>query len=238
MFIGVGSWTGLDTSAYALGPLQMPALARPTLAEVAWTVALGLAAAVFVFVVVGVSGYVAKDLVDAGDRISSCRPPASSSPSSPSPSPSSPTTASTRSCSSGQDALPGLVGNAAAWSSGALALLLLAKGLAWGDLAGQLPGRPDVSGAVPRRGGGPARLACPASGSAPPWPSAWAPWWPPCSSCRCPPSSWPRCSRHPPALGLQPLVIIGVVVAYVATVRLERLLVAPRATLRRAGPRR
>ena len=44
--IGMGSWTGLSTSAFALGPLSLPAFARPDIADFGWTILLGLAVAV------------------------------------------------------------------------------------------------------------------------------------------------------------------------------------------------
>ena len=44
--IGMGSLTGLSTSAYALGPLSVPAFARPDVAEFGWTIALAAAIAV------------------------------------------------------------------------------------------------------------------------------------------------------------------------------------------------
>ena len=44
--IGIGSFTGLSTSAYALGPLPLSSLARPTVAEFGWTIALAIVIAV------------------------------------------------------------------------------------------------------------------------------------------------------------------------------------------------
>ncbi len=45
--IGMGSWTGLSTSAYALGSVEgLAKFARPDIAEFGWTIALALAVAV------------------------------------------------------------------------------------------------------------------------------------------------------------------------------------------------
>ncbi len=45
VFIGMGSLTGLSTSAYAVAPLTLPAYPRPDVAAFAWTIVLSLAAA-------------------------------------------------------------------------------------------------------------------------------------------------------------------------------------------------
>ena len=50
--LGLGSWTGLSTSDYALGALVLPAFARPDIADFAWTIPLAVAVAVGVFVIV------------------------------------------------------------------------------------------------------------------------------------------------------------------------------------------
>src|SRR6201996_8143175 len=44
--IGMGSFTGLSTSAYALGQLQLPAFGHPDIAQFGWTIALAIAIAV------------------------------------------------------------------------------------------------------------------------------------------------------------------------------------------------
>ena len=43
--IGIGSFTGLSTSAYAIGTLSLPAFGRPTFVDFAWTIALAVAVA-------------------------------------------------------------------------------------------------------------------------------------------------------------------------------------------------
>ena len=62
---------------------------------------------------------------------------------------------------SGQDQLPGLIGQAGTWSLAALAWLIVFKGLAYLPVARQLPRRPDVPGAVPRGRRGDHVLASP-----------------------------------------------------------------------------
>ena len=44
--LGMGHFTGLSTSAYALGPLQLSTAPRVTVADFGWTIALGLAVGV------------------------------------------------------------------------------------------------------------------------------------------------------------------------------------------------
>jgi H+/Cl- antiporter ClcA len=128
--IGMGSWTGLSTSAYALGALPLPHFARPDAADFGWTIALALAVAVgavaifrfaltaervvaprpFLFlpaIGLAVSGLAIAFSYASGKGVSEV-------------------------LFSGQDALPGLVSGAAGWSLSALALLIGFKGLAYG----------------------------------------------------------------------------------------------------------
>ncbi len=49
VFTGLGSWSGLSTSAYALSPIALPAFSKPDWGDVGWTVVLALAAAVVTF---------------------------------------------------------------------------------------------------------------------------------------------------------------------------------------------
>ncbi len=132
--IGLGEWTGLDTSDIALGILPVEAFARPNVVDFLWTVLLGAAIAVglvavfklgrailghiesrpFVLPVAGVLvallAIAFAELTDKGVN------PV---------------------LFSGQEALNPLVADAADWSLGALALLLAFKGLAYAvSLAG------------------------------------------------------------------------------------------------------
>jgi H+/Cl- antiporter ClcA len=138
--IGMGSLTGLSTSAYALGTLTLPALDQPALADFAWTflLAIGVAALTFFvlrlglltnvfarrrpFLVLPAVGIIVALLAVAFHE------------------------ASGRGIEevlfSGQDALTGFTAGAATWSISALLLLLAFKGLAWGVSLGSFRGGP------------------------------------------------------------------------------------------------
>jgi H+/Cl- antiporter ClcA len=51
MWIGMGSWTGLDTSAISIGALNLPAFARPDIADFGWTIVLAAVIAIVTFVI-------------------------------------------------------------------------------------------------------------------------------------------------------------------------------------------
>ncbi len=55
VFIGMGEWSGLSTSDYALQPITLPAYGGPTVSSFVWTVVLAVAAAVVVFAVLEVA---------------------------------------------------------------------------------------------------------------------------------------------------------------------------------------
>jgi H+/Cl- antiporter ClcA len=133
--IGMGSFTGLSTSAYALAPLTLPHFSQPTAAEFGWTIILAVAVTAGCLVVLrlgkalvpvlGTRRFVALPL--AGLALGGLAIAFSKS--------------SGRSFNevlfSGQDALPSLAANAGTWSLSALALLIVFKGIAWGiSLAG------------------------------------------------------------------------------------------------------
>jgi H+/Cl- antiporter ClcA len=126
---GMGSWTGLSSSAYALGALALPQFARPTAADIAWTIPFGVAVAIAAFGVMRLGSALLHfvkqrrwlltplaGLVVAGLAIAFGQ-------------------ASDKDASqvlfSGQDSLPQLVAQASTWSLSALALLVAFKGLAW-----------------------------------------------------------------------------------------------------------
>src|SRR3954468_7045219 len=127
--IGMGSWTGLSTSAIALPAVSLPAFARPDAVDFLWTIVLALAVAVGVFVIFALArrlvGIVTSRpflllpvaaVVVAGLAIAFHQ------------------TADhgvDQVLFSGQDALAPLVDSPGAWSLSALALLLLFKGLAY-----------------------------------------------------------------------------------------------------------
>ena len=62
VFIGMGSLTGLSTSAYAIPPLSLPAYHEPTVSAFAWTIVLAIAVAIVVFLIVQI-GRKAQDVV-------------------------------------------------------------------------------------------------------------------------------------------------------------------------------
>jgi H+/Cl- antiporter ClcA len=127
--LGMGSWTGLSTSAYALGALPLPHFARPDAADFGWTIALALAVAVGSFLVFR--------FAVAAERVVTPRPflflPLIGLAVSGLAIAFSYATDKgvNEVLFSGQDALPGLVSGAAAWSLSALALLIGFKSLAW-----------------------------------------------------------------------------------------------------------
>jgi chloride channel protein, CIC family len=55
VFIGMGDWTGLSTSAWALSPLVLPPFSGPGLGDFGWTIILGIAAAVVVFAILEIA---------------------------------------------------------------------------------------------------------------------------------------------------------------------------------------
>ncbi|MGZ8563220.1 MAG: chloride channel protein [Candidatus Limnocylindria bacterium] len=138
--IGLGSWTGLSSSDYALGTLDLPSFARPDLGDFGWTIALAVACAVGVFVVLRFAREAegilerrpfivlpAAGVLIAGLAIAFSK------------------TADKgvdQVLFSGQDALGPLVANPAAWSLSALALLIAFKGLAWSISLGGFRGGP------------------------------------------------------------------------------------------------
>lgn len=138
--IGMGSLTGLSTSAYSLGALPLPQLAEPALGDFALTVPLAVAVAAICFVVMhlGLRTYATvlrrplvliplAALLVAGCAIAFHAITGKGAE---------------EVLFSGQDALPGLTAEAGAWSVSALFLVLAFKGLAWGISLGGFRGGP------------------------------------------------------------------------------------------------
>jgi H+/Cl- antiporter ClcA len=133
--IGMGSWTGVDTSDFALSPVSLPTFARPDFADFLWTIPMAIAVAVVAFVILRLARMFLR-LVEsrefvllplAGLAIAGLAIAFSE--------------AADKSVSevlfSGEVALPSLVANPGAWSISALVLLIAFKGLAWSiSLAG------------------------------------------------------------------------------------------------------
>jgi hypothetical protein len=148
--IGLGSWGGLSSEDFAIGKLSLPSLARPDVADFAWTVPLAVVVALVVYVVFRLARMAepllegrpfallpAAGLAIAGLAIASEQ-----------------TTdkAADEVLFSGQDQLPGLVEGAGTWSVAALALLIACKSVAWGiRSAGSVAARrsPDCTSAPP-----------------------------------------------------------------------------------------
>jgi H+/Cl- antiporter ClcA len=138
--VGMGSFTGLSSSAYALAPLSLPAFPDPTAATFGWTIALALAIAVVAHLIrtgglwtervvtprqlllVPVCGLLVSGLAIAFSHASG--------------------KGVDQVLFSGQDALTGLVSGSATWSLGALALLIAFKGLAYSLSLGAFRGGP------------------------------------------------------------------------------------------------
>ncbi len=138
--LGMGSFTGLSSSAYALGPLTLPEFHHPTAANFGWTIALGLAVAVVAHVIrtgglqthrlvkprllvlLPLSGLAVGGLAIAFSQITG-KP-------------------FNEVLFSGQDALPGLVSGAGTWSEAALAWLIVFKGLGYAISLGSFRGGP------------------------------------------------------------------------------------------------
>ncbi|HYB30524.1 MAG TPA: chloride channel protein [Solirubrobacteraceae bacterium] len=138
--IGMGSFTGLSTSAFALGALQLPHFGHPDIAEFGWTIALALAIAVVARLVMfgglGTHRVVSRrlmlllpvvGLIVAGLAIAFHGATGKNV---------------NEVLFSGQSALPGIVSQAATWSVSALLLLIVFKGLAWSVSLGSFRGGP------------------------------------------------------------------------------------------------
>jgi H+/Cl- antiporter ClcA len=138
--IGMGSWTGVNTSAISLQLLQLPDFSRPDIVDFLWTIPFAAAIAIGTVVIFRIGR--------ATERIASPRPFIAL-----------PViglavaglailfTETTdkgvdQVLFSGQDALGPLTADAASWSLGTLALLVVFKGLAYGLSVGSFRGGP------------------------------------------------------------------------------------------------
>ena len=139
--LGMGHFTGLSNSAYALGPLQLSTAPRPTVADFGWTIALAIAVGVVTSVIMrgGRLTYrfvsrrqllvllPAIGLIIGGLAIAFAQAAGKSFD---------------EVLFSGQNQLPGLVSQAGTWSLAALTWLLASKGLAYGLSLGSYRGGP------------------------------------------------------------------------------------------------
>ncbi len=139
--VGMGSWTGLSTSAYALGTVEgLARFPRPDIADFGWTIALALAVALGCVLIVGggrrtvgivaarrfvllpAAGLIVAALAIAFQQVSG-KP-------------------FQEVLFSGQGSIAGLIGKAGTWSIGALLLLVLCKGIAYAISIGSFRGGP------------------------------------------------------------------------------------------------
>jgi H+/Cl- antiporter ClcA len=142
--IGIGSWGGLSSSDFALSPLALPDFARPDVTDFAWTIPMAVAIAVACFAVfelakrlqpvvmarpflllpvagLAVAGLAIAFSETADQDVSYV-------------------------LFSGQAQLPGLVAGAGSWSVTALGLLLAFKSLAWSISLASFRGGPTFPG--------------------------------------------------------------------------------------------
>ncbi len=219
VFIGMGSWSGLSTSAWALVAFPLAPFGGPTWGNFAWTIVLSLAVAVVTFVILQLARW-SKRIVDtrlllftilAGLAVGGLAIAYGQATGEP----------VTAVLFSGQDEFGALFDAAATVSLSTLVLLIVFKGLAWsislgsfrggptfpalflgavaGLLAGHLPGYSETVGVAVLPG-----AACVAV-------------------LRLPLSSVLIAAvlSSKAGLGVTPLIVVGVVVAYVATVTLS-----------------
>jgi H+/Cl- antiporter ClcA len=139
--LGMGSFTGLNTSHYALGTLSLTAAGRPDVGEFAWTIALGIAIAALTSIVIrgGLQTHrfvaprnlppllPAIALIIGGLAILFSQITGKSFD---------------QVLFSGQDQLPGLVSQASTWSVGALIWLIVFKGIGYALSLGSYRGGP------------------------------------------------------------------------------------------------
>jgi H+/Cl- antiporter ClcA len=129
VYIGLGSWSGLSTSAYSIDPLTLPDFPRPSIGDFLWTIPLAAAIALGTVLIFAFARRtypfvkahplpltVAAGLAVAGLAIAF-----------------SETTdrGVDEVLFSGQESLPGLVADAGTWSVGALVALIAFKGIAY-----------------------------------------------------------------------------------------------------------
>jgi len=139
--IGMGAFTGLSSSAYALGALPLSHVGHPHIGEFGWTIALGVAIGFVTSLIMrgglGTYRFVSRRqmlvllpaiaLLIGGLAIAFSQITGKSV---------------NEVLFSGQDALPGLVGNAGSWSLAALAWLVAFKGIAYSLSLGSYRGGP------------------------------------------------------------------------------------------------
>ena len=140
VFIGIDSLTGLSSSAYAISPLTLPPFTHLRLTDFAWTIALSLAAAIVTTLIVQIGrrteGLVARRpyVFTPGAALAVAALAILWAETTGQP--------TDFVLFSGQDAMGHVVSEAATWSLATLTALLLLKGLAWGVSLGSGRGGP------------------------------------------------------------------------------------------------
>jgi H+/Cl- antiporter ClcA len=140
VFVGVGSLTGLSSSAYAISPLALPAYRNPNLGDFLWTIVLALVAAAVTFAIMELGRRIHRvveqrimvlttlaALVIATLAIAFSQVTGESA---------------NAVLFSGQEAMNPIVRQAGTLSLGTIALLVVCKGLAWGVSLGSARGGP------------------------------------------------------------------------------------------------
>jgi H+/Cl- antiporter ClcA len=140
VFIGMGDRTGLSTSDFALQPLSLPAFSNPDAADFAWTIPLAIAAAVVVFAIVEIAKW-ARQVVTMRPVLLTTVAALAIAALAIAFEQSTDETADLV-LFSGQEAFGPLFDSASALSLGTLALLLVFKGLAWSLSLGNFRGGP------------------------------------------------------------------------------------------------
>ncbi len=219
VFIGISNWTALSTSAYSLQPLQLPHFAHPTWGQIGWSLALGAVGALLTFVIrqLGLKGIGLAEknhwlwLPAAGLAVGLLALLFAST-----------TTHGVQEVIfSGQDQLSGLVDNASTWTIGALLFLLLCKGLAWSACLGTFRGGPTFPAIFLGAAGGIAASHLPGMSLTPAVAVGMGVMV--VSFLKLPLSAVIIATSLTVSagIGVSPLIIIGVVVAYLVTLALE-----------------
>jgi H+/Cl- antiporter ClcA len=219
VFIGMAHWTGLSNSAYALQPLQLPHFGTVTWEEIGWTIALGLVGALLTQIVrrIGLTG--AREvprnpwlLIPAAGLVVGLLALLFGATT---------THGVQEVLFSGQEQLPGLVDNPAAWSLGALFMVMLCKGLAWSACLGSFRGGPTFPAIFIGAAGGIAASHLPGLPLTPAVAVGMGVMV--ASFLKLPLSAVVIATALTVSAGLSvdPLIIVGVVVAYLATLGLE-----------------
>jgi H+/Cl- antiporter ClcA len=227
IFVGLDAWTGFGT--FSLAVPNLPSAGSPTGAEFLWAIAIGLMAAVLALVIRRLALFLQPiverrmllltpvvGLAVAGLAIAFAEGSGRSS---------------SEVLFSGQDQLPSLMENAAGWTVGALVLLVVCKGLAYGLSLSSFRGGPIFPSMFIGAAGGIALSHLPGLtmiGGAAMGIGALT-----VAMLGLPLTAVLLVTVFLQADGLQvmPVVIVAVVVAYVVSVRLRRLATAAAATL-------